>query len=134
MTSNPWIRIVLGVLAVFVLAVALGVLFLLGGDETEAVGAEPLVLREAASAIDIARGFQTAVNSGDTAEVAELTSTTPVATLDFLIGGGPYETLDCYQFEGSDECRLVSDGIADFTFVVDVESVQIDEITYVGGE
>ena len=124
MTSNTWIGVVLGALAAFVVAIALGVLFLLGGDDSEAAGTEPVAFRD----------FQTAVNSRDTSAVAEMTSTTSQATLDFLIGGGPYETLDCYQFEGSDECRMVSNGIADFTFVVDVESAQITEVTYVGGE
>ena len=134
MTSNTWIGVVLGALAAFVVAIALGVLFLLGGDDSEAAGTEPVAFREAPGTIDIARDFQTAVNSRDTSAVAVMTSTTSQATLDFLIGGGPYETLDCYQFEGSDECRMVSNGIADFTFVVDVESAQITEVTYVGGE
>jgi hypothetical protein len=44
----------------------------------------------------------------------------------------PYETVNCYVWEGRDECSVIN-GIADFAFVVDAATGLVTEITYVGG-
>ena len=94
---------------------------------------EPTGPEETSGAVvEIAKLFQDAINTKDVTAVAALAPTTPEATLEFLIGGGPYETVDCYKYDGHDECHVVN-GIADFVFVVDVESRLITEVTYVGG-
>lgn len=97
--------------------------------ETEPTGVgEP----SGATVIEIARLFQDAVNSRDVAAVTDFAPTASEFILDFLIGGGPYDNVDCYRNNGKDECRVIN-GIADFTFVVDVESGLVTEVTYVGG-
>jgi hypothetical protein len=95
---------------------------------------EPTGTREpgGATVTEIARLFQDAVNSRDAATVAELAPTASDFILDFLIGGGPYDTVDCYRYNGGDECRVIN-GIADFTFVVDVQSGLVTQVVYVGG-
>ena len=82
---------------------------------------------------DIAEAFRQAINSRDDDRVTALAPGTPEGTREFLIGGGPYDTVDCYQFNGREECRVIN-GIADFTFVVDVMTASVVDVTYVGGE
>lgn len=77
--------------------------------------------------------FRAALNSRDNAEVARLAPTTPEGTVEFIVGGSPYPNVDCHQRAGRDECRVVN-GIADFVFVVDVDSGLVSAVTYVGGE
>ena len=83
--------------------------------------------------MDIAQGFREAVNSRDAELVAALAPTSTEGTLEFLIGGGPYAKVDCYVFDGHDECSVVN-GAADFAFIVDVSAGLVTEVTYVGGQ
>ena len=80
----------------------------------------------------VAERFRGVVNSRDAAAVAEFAPAASVDVREFLIGGGPYEMVDCYVFEGRDECRVVN-GIADFVFTVDVAGGLVTSIAYVGG-
>lgn len=102
-------------------------------DGTETVVSWPFeVVDGDESPIAIAERLRTAVNNRDAESVAEMAPNTPADTLDFFIGGGPFESVECYVFEGKDECHLVN-GIADFVFNVDMGSGLVTEITYVGG-
>ena len=148
---HPAVRILaIGCAAVLALIVVADVLLISGDDSSDAATdlATPAAASsdsngedatttsppaEVASVADIADRFRQAVNARDAEPVAEFAPTATAATLEFLIGGGPYEKVDCYIFDGKDECRVVN-GTADFTFGVDVSMTSVTEITYVGGE
>lgn len=100
-----------------------------GATTTEAAAPQP----GPATVADLAALFRDAVNSRDAAAVVALAPDTNETIADFLIGGGPYESVSCEKFAGQDACRMVN-GIADFSFVVDVTSGLVSEVTYVGGE
>ena len=85
------------------------------------------------TAADLAVLFREAVNTRDTGVVIALAPDTNDSIADFLIGGGPYATVSCDRFAGKDECHMAN-GIADFSFIVDVTSGLVSEVTYVGGE
>jgi hypothetical protein len=84
------------------------------------------------SALGVGERFREVVNDRNMEAVAGLAPTSSTEIREFLLGGGPYETVDCYEFAGRDECHVVN-GIADFVFVIDVARGLVTEITYVGG-
>ena len=151
-TLHPAIRILLIVVAGVAALVAIAAVFLLAGDDASDASADLTTTTVAApvdsgseqatttspagegeSVGDIAERFRQAVNARDAGSVSGFAPTASADTLEFLIGGGPYEKVNCYVFDGNDECRVVN-GIADFTFVVDASSGSISAVTYVGGE
>ena len=85
-----------------------------------------------ATVLEIAERLRDAANRRDAVAVADLAPTTSQDTREFFIGGSPYETVNCYVWEGRDECSVIN-GIADFAFVVDAAAGLVTEITYVGG-
>ncbi len=133
----PVLRLLFVVFAIVAAMTVIAAAFLIAGDDaTDATPDQPatsVATSEDESVADIAEQFRQAVNARGDERVAELAPTTSEGTLEFLIGGGPYEKVDCYTFNGNDECRVVN-GIADFTFTVDAASATVTEITYVGGE
>lgn len=147
MTTTPWMRVAVGVLAALGLAIGGATYLLLAGDSSQAaeftdpvgtnmattvVPATPEPARTAPRVMEIAQQFQEAVNSRDAMAVAAFAPTATDGTREFLIGGGPYESLTCVTVDGRDECHMVH-GVADFIFVVDVGSGIVTEVTYVGG-
>lgn len=86
-----------------------------------------------ATVADIGRQFTDMLNARDVGAVAAMAPSATEFMRDFIIGGGPYDSVDCYMFNGMDECHVVHE-IADFTFGVDVASGLVTDITYVGGE
>jgi hypothetical protein len=149
---HPVIRILLIVVAAVMALIAFAAIFLISGDDSSDASADLTATTVAAStdsgngevtttsAADeganvagIAERFRQAVNGGDIGSVSEFAPTASADLLEFLIGGGPYDTVECYVFDGKDECRVVN-GIADFTFAVDTSSDCVSEVTYVGGE
>ena len=81
---------------------------------------------------DLAGEFIDVVNARDTAAVARFAPGATVDTVDFLIGGGPYDNLSCTEFNGAQVCR-VSNQAADFEFGVDTASGTVVDLVYVGG-
>lgn len=149
---HPVVRILLMAVAAVAALVVIAAIFLLSGDESSDAstdlatttvpvssdsGGEPVTTTpppdEAASVMAVAEQFRLAVNGRNVESVAKFAPTASAFMLEFLIGGGPYEKVDCYVFDGKDECRVVN-GIADFAFVVDASSGSISTVTYVGGE
>lgn len=84
------------------------------------------------SVSEIGEALRAAANNRDAAAVAELAPTSNDDIRDFFIGGSPYEKVDCFVFDGKDQCQ-VNNGIADFIFTVDVSSGLVTDIEYVGG-
>ena len=81
----------------------------------------------------IAEEFRLALNNRDVAAVAAMAPFTNADIQDFIIGGSPYPSVDCFVFEGRDECQVVN-GIADFIFVVDTTTGLVTNVEYAGGE
>ena len=149
---HPVVRILLVAIAAVVALVVIAGIFLIAGDDSSDAstdlatttvtvssdsGGEQVTTTsppdEGASVADLAERFRQAVNARDVEPVGEFAPTASAETLEFLIGGGPYENVDCYVRDGKDECR-VANGIVDFTFVVDANTAFVTEIMYVGGE
>ena len=149
---HPVVRVLLTAVAAVAALVVIAAVFLISGDESSDAstdlatttlaassdsGGEPVTTTlppdEAASVVAVAEQFRLAVNGRNVESVAEFAPTASADTLEFLIGGGPYEKVDCYVFDGKDECRVVN-GIADFMFVVDAGLASVTDVTYGGGE
>lgn len=149
---HPVVRMLLIAALSVVTMIAVASVFLIVGDEssdasadltttTVGVSTDPgsenvtaTSLADRGSSVDdVAERFRQTVNGRDVGSVSKFAPTASADTLDFLIGGGPYQKVDCYVFEGKDECRVVN-GIADFAFAVDASSGSVSEVTYVGGE
>lgn len=84
------------------------------------------------SVVEFAEAFIAKVNERDAAAVATLAPDATLDTRDFMIGGGPYESVSCSEFDGRTQC-LVSNDAAAFEFHPDVNAGQIVGLTYVGG-